>query len=165
MTLALLLLQIVAILAACWAARKVLRWFGQPPVVGEIIAGFSYTGIRTNFGQVSGGLWWYELAIIAVAVAGKAGGAFAGARIMGFSVRDSIALGSLMNTRGLVGLVVLNVGMDLGILSPALFAMMVMMALATTLMAAPVLKRVLPPRIRASDTESLIGGRAIGDRA
>jgi Kef-type K+ transport system membrane component KefB len=84
---------------------------------------------------------------------------------MGFNVRDSIALGSLMNTRGLVGLVVLNVGMGLGILSPALFAMMVLMALATTLMASPMLKRVLPPIIRASDTESLIGGRAIGDRA
>jgi Kef-type K+ transport system membrane component KefB len=145
---------------------KEIAWKVEPVAMAVLIPlFFSYTGIRTNVGQVSGRLWWYELAIIAVAVAGKAGGAFAGARMIGFSARDSLALGSLMNTRGLVGLVVLNVGMDLGILSQALFAMMVLMALATTLMAAPVLKRVLPPRIRASDTESLIGGRAIGDRA
>jgi Kef-type K+ transport system membrane component KefB len=107
---------------------------------------FSYTGIRTNIGLLtSGSLWIYELAILAVAVGGKAGGAFTGARLMGFSLRESMALGCLLNTRGLVELVVLNVGLELGILSPALFSMMVLMALITTLMAAPVLKWVLPP--------------------
>jgi Kef-type K+ transport system membrane component KefB len=107
---------------------------------------FSYTGIRTNIGLLgSGNLWMYEIAILTVAVAGKAGGAFTGARVMGFSLRESVALGCLLNTRGLVELVVLNVGLDLGILSPVLFSMMVLMALITTLMAAPVLRWVLPP--------------------
>ena len=107
---------------------------------------FSYNGIRTDIGLLgSGNLWLYTLGIIAVAVAGKAGGAFLGARIMGFGARDSLALGVLLNTRGLVELIVLNVGLDLGILSPVLFSMMVLMALTTTFMAAPLLKLVLPP--------------------
>jgi Kef-type K+ transport system membrane component KefB len=109
---------------------------------------FSYTGIRTNIGLVQGAsLWLWELAIVGVAVAGKAGGAFTGARIMGFGARDSLALGILLNTRGLVELVVLNVGLELGILSQRLFSMMVIMALATTLMTAPLLRYIVrePP--------------------
>jgi Kef-type K+ transport system membrane component KefB len=97
---------------------------------------FSYTGLRTNLGAIN---WTYTLIIIAVAVAGKVGGTFAGARMMGFDSRNSLSLGFLLNTRGLVELVVLNVGLDLGILTPALFSMMVMMALVTTLMTTPVL--------------------------
>jgi Kef-type K+ transport system membrane component KefB len=60
------------------------------------------------------------------------------------SWRDSLALGTLMNTRGLMELIVLNVGYELGILSPALFSMMVMMALVTTAMTAPLLSRLVP---------------------
>jgi Kef-type K+ transport system membrane component KefB len=97
---------------------------------------FSYTGLRTN---ISGVNWTYTLIIIAVAVTGKIGGAFAGARMMGFDSRNAFSLGVLLNTRGLVELVVLNVGLDLGILTPALFSMMVVMALVTTLMTSPVL--------------------------
>jgi Kef-type K+ transport system membrane component KefB len=104
---------------------------------------FSYTGIRTNIGLLSPSLWLWTLVIIAVAVAGKMGGGFCGAALMGLSLRDSVALGALMNTRGLVELVVLNVGLDLGILSPALFTMFVLMALATTLMTSPILNWVL----------------------
>ena len=108
---------------------------------------FSYTGIRTNAGLIQGThLWLYEALIIAVAVAAKAGGAFAGARIMGYGARDALALGALMNTRGLVELVVLNIGLDLGILSPALFSMMVLMALTTTLMTSPALRIILQER-------------------
>jgi Kef-type K+ transport system membrane component KefB len=105
---------------------------------------FSYTGIRTNVGLVAGGAWKYEIAIIAVAIVAKMSGAFVGASIMKFGFRDSLALGALLNTRGLVELVVLNVGLDLGILSPTLFSMMVVMALVTTLMTVPVLHFVLP---------------------
>jgi Kef-type K+ transport system membrane component KefB len=100
---------------------------------------FSYTGIRTNIGLLSPSLWLWTLVIIAVAVVGKMGGGFCGAVLMGLSLRDSVALGALMNTRGLVELVVLNVGLDLGILTPALFTMFVLMALATTLMTSPIL--------------------------
>ncbi|MGA3203045.1 MAG: cation:proton antiporter [Bryobacteraceae bacterium] len=102
---------------------------------------FSYTGLRTNIGSVN---WGYTSVIIAVAVFGKIGGAFAGARLMGFDSRNALSLGVLLNTRGLVELVVLNVGLDLGILTPALFSMMVVMALVTTLMTAPALAVLTP---------------------
>jgi Kef-type K+ transport system membrane component KefB len=65
---------------------------------------------------------------------------------MGFDSRNAFSLGVLLNTRGLVELVVLNVGLDLGILTPALFSMMVVMALVTTLMTAPAIARLTPTR-------------------
>ena len=95
---------------------------------------FSYTGLRTNIGTVNCG---FTLIIIAVAVFGKIGGTFVGAKMMGFDSRNALSLGVLLNTRGLVELVVLNVGLDLGILTPELFSMMVVMALVTTLMTSP----------------------------
>ena len=106
---------------------------------------FSYTGLRTNIGAVN---WVYTLIIIAVAVLGQVGGAFAGARMMGFDSKNSLALGCLLNTRGLVELVVLNLGLDLGILTPALFSMMVMMALVTTLMTSPALNALKLPKVK-----------------
>ncbi len=108
---------------------------------------FSYTGIRTNLRVIGGaGAWSYAAAIIAAAVVGKIGGAFLGGVVMRFGVRDSLALGALLNTRGLVELIALNVGLDLGILSPALFSMMVLMALITTLMTVPLLRGILLQR-------------------
>ncbi len=104
---------------------------------------FSYTGIRTNIGLLSPALWLWTLIIVAVAVAGKMAGGFTGAALMGLSLRESVALGALMNTRGLVELVVLNVGLDLGVLTPSLFTMLVLMALTTTLMTSPILNWVL----------------------
>jgi Kef-type K+ transport system membrane component KefB len=108
---------------------------------------FSYTGLRTNVGALGANLGLTAL-VIAVAIAGKVGGAFMGARITGFDVRNSLALGCLLNTRGLVELIVLNVGLDLGLLSPALFSMMVIMALVTTAITTPLLKVVLPEEYR-----------------
>jgi Kef-type K+ transport system membrane component KefB len=106
---------------------------------------FSYTGLRTNLGLIGGaGAWPYAAAIIAVAIISKVGGAFLGGAIMRFRLRDSLALGALLNARGLVELIALNVGLDLGILSPALFSMLVLMALTTTLMTVPSLRRILP---------------------
>ena len=100
---------------------------------------FSYTGLRTNVGALGANLGLTAL-VIATAIAGKVGGAFIGARITGFDVRNSLALGCLLNTRGLVELIVLNVGLDLGLLSPALFSVMVIMALVTTIITTPALK-------------------------
>jgi Kef-type K+ transport system membrane component KefB len=119
---------------------------------------FSYTGIRTNLGLIGGGMWGYEAAILAVAIGGKMGGAFLGAMIMKFGLRDSLALGTLLNTRGLVELIALNVGLDLGILSPTLFSMMVLMALVTTLMAVPLLKIILPAQITPPKSEQVPAG-------
>jgi len=98
-------------------------------------------------------MWFFTLAIIAIATLGKFLGASVTSYILGMKWKDSAGLGVLMNTRGLVELVVLTVGLDLGILSPALFTMMIAMALVTTFMATPVLvaMKIAPARRRISD--------------
>lgn len=101
---------------------------------------FAFTGLRTQLALVSGTQQWILCAaIIAVASIGKFGGSVAAARVAGFGWRDASALGVLMNTRGLMELIVLNIGLDMGIISPALFAMLVIMALATTFATTPLL--------------------------
>lgn len=110
---------------------------------------FAFTGLRTSVGLIHGELWLYCGVIIAVAVLGKVGGSAIAAHTSGMTWRESWAIGTLMNTRGLMELVVLNVGLDIGVISPALFAMMVLMALATTFMTSPVLERIYPTRLFA----------------
>jgi Kef-type K+ transport system membrane component KefB len=101
---------------------------------------FAFTGLRTQIGLLNDATSWLIcLAVIAVAIAGKLGGSMAAARWTGMSWGDSFSLGALMNTRGLVELIVLNLGYDLGILSPRIFAMMVLMALVTTFITGPLL--------------------------
>jgi Kef-type K+ transport system membrane component KefB len=109
---------------------------------------FALTGLRSSVFLISGAsMWFYAAAIIALAVAGKLGGSLLSARLNGMSWRESAAVGVLMNTRGLVELVILNIGLDLGILSPALFSIMVLMALVTTLMTTPLLRWIYPEPI------------------
>jgi len=123
------------------------RRFGDLVAVLFLPAFFAFTGMRTEIGLLEGASDWLICAvIIAVASAGNIGGTIAGARWSGLQWRDSAALGALMNTRGLVELIVLNVGLDLGIISPRLFTMLVIMALTTTLMAAPALRVLLEDR-------------------
>jgi Kef-type K+ transport system membrane component KefB len=101
---------------------------------------FAFTGLRTQVGLLND--WWgwmMCLAIIALAIIGKLVGSMLAARWTGMSWGDSFSLGALMNTRGLVELIVLNIGFDLGILSPKIFAMLVLMALITTFMTGPLL--------------------------
>jgi Kef-type K+ transport system membrane component KefB len=101
---------------------------------------FAFTGMRTEIGLVSGWNNWLLCgAIVAVACAGKFGGTLVASRWVGISWRDAAALGALMNTRGLVELIVLNIGLDLGVISPTLFTMLVLMALVTTFMTTPIL--------------------------
>ena len=108
---------------------------------------FAFTGLRTEIGLLqSAHDWWICAAIIAVATAGKFGGVTLAARATGSTPRDSAALGILMNTRGLVELIVLNIGLDLGVITPRLFTMLVIMALATTMMTSPILTRLVPNR-------------------
>jgi Kef-type K+ transport system membrane component KefB len=90
-----------------------------------------------------------------VACVGKFGGTAIAARLSGLPWRDASALGILMNTRGLVELIVLNVGLDLGVISPTLFAMLVVMALVTTLMTSPILAVLM----RSERRLSLSGGQ------
>jgi Kef-type K+ transport system membrane component KefB len=114
-------------------------------VVLLLPAFFAFTGMRTGIGLIHGvGDWLLCLGITAVATLGKFGGTAAAARLAGLGWRTSAALGVLMNTRGLMELIVLNVGLDLGVISPELFAMMVLMALATTLATAPLLRLLAP---------------------
>ena len=101
---------------------------------------FAFTGLRTQVGLLGDWQGWAIcLGVIAVAIAGKLGGSMTAARWTGLSWIDSFSLGALMNTRGLVELIALNIGYDLGILPPRIFAMMVLMAVITTLMTGPLI--------------------------
>jgi Kef-type K+ transport system membrane component KefB len=107
---------------------------------------FALTGMRTEIGLLNTWQdWMICAAIIGVATLGKFGGTFAAARYVGLERRESAILGILMNTRGMVELIVLNIGLDIGAISPRLFTMLVLMALATTFMTTPVLDRVRAP--------------------
>lgn len=108
---------------------------------------FACTGTKTQIGLLTTmSDWWCCGLIILVATLGKFGGTLAASRFTGLDWRTSASLGILMNTRGLMELIVLNIGLDLGVISPRMFAMMVLMALATTLATTPLLKILLPAR-------------------
>ena len=107
---------------------------------------FAFTGLRTELGLVQTAEdWGLCLLIIVVATAGKWGGTALAAKAMGMPGRESSALGILMNTRGLVELIVLNIGLDLGVLTPRLFTMLVIMAVVTTMMTSPILVSLVRP--------------------
>lgn len=106
---------------------------------------FACSGLRTDIGLMNTATAWGWCGVIVfVACLGKFGGSLVAARVSGFTWRESSAIGILMNTRGLMQLVVLNIGLDLGVISPELFAMMVVMAVATTVLTSPVLEWVYP---------------------
>ncbi len=112
---------------------------------------FVVTGLKVQVGSLDRWqLWVVALILFAVAVVGKWVGAMLAARYSGFSWRDSSALGALMNTRGLTELIVLNIGLELGLISTGLFTMLVLMAIVTTFMAGPAL-RLLDPRGELSE--------------
>lgn len=101
---------------------------------------FVITGLRTEIGLLNNAmLWGVTGLIIVVAILGKFGGSTMAARFVGQSWKDSLTIGTLMNTRGLMELVVLNIGYDLGVLNAEIFSMMVIMALVTTFMTGPIL--------------------------
>jgi Kef-type K+ transport system membrane component KefB/nucleotide-binding universal stress UspA family protein len=106
---------------------------------------FAYSGLRTQIGLLdTGGAWLQCGLIIVVACAGKFGGSVVAGKLTGLRWREASAVGILMNTRGLMELIVLNIGLDLGVISPTLFTMMVIMALVTTFMTTPLLQLVYP---------------------
>ena len=119
---------------------------------------FALTGLRTRIDLISGAeMWLYCALIIAVAIAGKLGGSMVAARVAGMSWREAGVVGVLLNTRGLMEIVILNVGLDIRVISPALFSMMVIMALVTTFMTSPALDA-----LRASWATSPAGGDVEG---
>ncbi len=122
-------------------AQDIKQKFEDLVVVLFLPTFFAFTGLRTQVGLVHGLRdWLICLLIIGVASVGKFGGGAIAARLTGLNWRHAASLGILMNTRGLMELIVLNVGMDLGVLSPTLFAMLVIMAIVTTLATTPVLQ-------------------------
>ena len=104
---------------------------------------FASVGMRTEIGLVSGlGNWLICGLIVVVATLGKFGGTYGAARATGVDRRSAAGLGVLMNTRGLMELIVLNIGLEMNVISPTLFAMLVLMALATTMATGPALERL-----------------------
>ena len=128
--------------------RYVLDRFETVTVTLLLPLFFAFTGLRTNIALVKGPtMWMYCGLIILVATAGKLGGSTIAARLSGMPLREAAGLGTLMNARGLMELVILDVGLDIGVISPALFSMMVIMALVTTFMTTPVLNLICPKEI------------------
>lgn len=122
-------------------AETFTRQLGDLVKVVLLPAFFAYTGMRTRIDLISGWESWLLCGLIIVtATAGKFGGTLLAARLTGIDWTTATALGVLMNTRGLMELIVLNIGLDLGVISPTLFAMMVLMALATTTATTPLLR-------------------------
>lgn len=109
---------------------------------------FAYSGLKTQVGLLNSPIKWLLcLAVIGVAIIGKYVGTYVSARFSGIDRRESSALGWLMNTRGLTELIVLNIGLELGVITPLLFTMLVMMALVTTFMTSPLLELIYPKRL------------------
>ena len=115
---------------------------------------FVYSGLNTRIGLVNTmALWGVTLVICLAATAGKGGACWAAARLNGEPPREAIAIGALMNARGLMELIILNIGLERGIVQPTLFTIMVLMAVLTTLAASPVFEWVYPPAgIRVKST-------------
>ena len=131
-------------------AKEFTHKLEEPVTILLLPAFFAITGMRTQIGLVSGAENWLLCGlVILVATLGKFGGTLGAARLTGLPWKDSAALGVLMNTRGLMELVVLNIGLDLGVISPTLFAMMVLMAIVTTVATTPILTRLAPERLRS----------------
>jgi Kef-type K+ transport system membrane component KefB len=123
---------------------------------------FTYTGLRTNIGSLHSLAHWVILAgILAAAIGGKWGGCSLAAWLGGFKPREAGCIGALMNTRGLMELIVINVGRDLGVIPPSLFCMLVLMAIITSLMTTPLLLWLAP----GTELEQPIAGSVLGSRS
>lgn len=120
---------------------------------------FVFTGLRTQIGLLNDPYLWKVFGLVLlVAITGKFVGSALAAKVIGQNWRDSLTIGALMNTRGLVELVALNIGFDLGVLTPEIFTMLVLMALVTTFMTSPALNlidTIFRKRVK-SETESII---------
>lgn len=137
-------------------ARDLTRQLRGVVTIVLLPAFFAFAGIRTRVDLLSDwSLWAVFALILAVAVVGKFGGSYVASRLTGLSNWGAAALGTLMNTRGLMELIVLSVGLDLGVVTPKLYALMVLMALATTAMTSPMLAW-LKKRAKPGDVEDLL---------
>jgi len=122
----------------------------QPLVVALLLPlFFAYSGLNTKIGLLdSTHVWSICLMIIVAAVAGKGVACWLAARWTGMSNREAIGIGVLMNTRGLIELIIINIGLQRGVISDTLFTMLAIMAVLTTFLASPVLDLLYPPRLK-----------------
>jgi Kef-type K+ transport system membrane component KefB len=142
--------------------RYVLDRFETVAVTLLLPLFFAFTGLRTNIGLVKGReMWIYCGVIILVATLGKLGGSTIASWLSGMPLREAAGLGTLMNTRGLMELVILNIGLDIKVISPALFSMMVMMALVTTFMTTPLLELICPEKLIRATMEPMVPQAAV----
>lgn len=119
---------------------------------------FTYTGLRTNVGLLESGRDWIMCGlVVAAAMAGKMLGCGAAARLGGLSWRDCGCVAVMMNTRALMGLIAINVGRELGVVPDRVFSMLVIMAVATTLLTTPVLRRLLGGEHLGSEAQGRSG--------
>lgn len=127
-------------LAESWKARV-----GQFVSVFFLPVFFTYTGLRTDIGSLgSAAAWGWCALLVLLAMAGKFGGAYAAARWAGLGRAEAASLGIMMNTRALMELIVINVGYDLGVISQQMFTILVIMAIFSTIITSPLLRRWLP---------------------
>ena len=120
-------------------SHRLVRWLAYP-VALLLPAVFAVSGLRTDLGSLATPSAWATCVLITLlAAAGTMGGAAAAARTQGHGWRNALQLGALLNTRGLMGLVVLNMGLDRGLITPVFFAMLVVMAIAATAATTPLL--------------------------
>ncbi len=118
---------------------------------------FIYSGLNTKIGLVNTPYLWMITGIILIAaIAGKGGACYAAARLNGEPHREAMAIGTLMNARGLMELIILNIGLQRGIIEPALFTIMVLMAVVTTLMATPIFERVYGSKVQREKINAAI---------
>lgn len=121
---------------------------------------FAFTGLRTEIGLInSPELWGVCLMLVTVAIVGKLGGCAIASRLVGESWKDSLTIGTLMNTRGLMELVALNIGYEMGVLPPSIFVILVIMALVTTFMTTPLLHFV--DRMFTRHKEKIASGKKL----
>jgi Kef-type K+ transport system membrane component KefB len=128
-------------------AGFVARWqadVGRVVTILFLPVFFTLTGLKTDIFALSAADWPWMALVLLVAILAKLLPCYAAGRLSGFGRAEAAALGTLMNTRALMELVVLNIALDLGMLPPAMFTILVVMAVVTTLMTGPILKRLLP---------------------
>lgn len=131
-------------LAQAWRER-----FSDFVLVALVPIFFTNTGLRTEVGALSTPMmWWGAVVVLLAATVGKLGGCYLGARLGGQPSREAACIAALMNTRALMGLVAINIALELGLLNRSLFTMFVLMALLTTAMTGPLLRWWLPPGLR-----------------
>lgn len=114
---------------------------------------FVFSGLNTQLNLIgAGGLWGVTFIILLASIAAKGVACFAAAKLNGEPTREAMAIGALMNARGLMELILLNIGLERGVITPALFSMLVIMAIVTTLMATPIFEFVYGRHARAAGT-------------